>query len=242
VFAINADGTGFTNLHSFAAGNNNSSGNFANADGANPYGGLILSGNILYGTAYDGRTNGFGTVYAINADGTGFTNLYDFTGGYDGANPYNDLTISGNTLYGTAIDGGTSGDGTVFAIKTDGTGFTNLYAFTGGNDGSGPNAVTFSHNNLYGTAFYGGNDGNGTMFSISFAPQLTIIPSGADVILTWPTNIAGFDFTGFTLQATTNLDSPANWSTNSPGPVVVNGQNTVTNSISGTQMFFRLIQ
>jgi len=66
-------------------------------------------------------------------------------------------------------------------------------------------------------------------------PQLTITPSGADVILTWPTNAAGF-----TLQSTTNLVSPAVWTTNSPAPVVVNGQNTVTNPISSSQQFFRL--
>jgi hypothetical protein len=66
---------------------------------------------------------------------------------------------------------------------------------------------------------------------------VTITPSGANVILTWPTN-----FTGFTLQSATNLASPAAWTTNSPTPVVVNGQNTVTNPISGTQQFFRLSQ
>jgi hypothetical protein len=43
-------------------------------------------------------------------------------------------------------------------------------------------------------------------------------------------------------QSTTNLGSPAVWTTNSLVPVVVNGQNTVTNPISGTQQFFRLIQ
>jgi len=71
----------------------------------------------------------------------------------------------------------------------------------------------------------------------SFAPLLTLIPQGANVILTWPTNAAGF-----TLQSTTNLVSAADWSTNSPAPVVIAGQNTVTNPITGAQMFFRLSQ
>jgi hypothetical protein len=65
-------------------------------------------------------------------------------------------------------------------------------------------------------------------------PQLAIILSGTNVVLTW-TNTA----TGFTLQYTTNL-SPATWGTNLPTPVVVNGQNTVTNAISGTHRFYRL--
>jgi hypothetical protein len=79
--------------------------------------------------------------------------------------------------------------------------------------------------------------GCGTIFSILVQPQLTITPSGANVVLTWPTN-----GTGFTLQSTTNLFSPAVWNAISSGPVVVNGQNTVTNPISGTQQFYRLAQ
>jgi hypothetical protein len=62
------------------------------------------------------------------------------------------------------------------------------------------------------------------------------------MILTWPTNYAGFSYSGYALQSTTNLGSSAVWATNSLAPVVVNGQNTVTNPISGTQQFFRLSQ
>jgi len=67
--------------------------------------------------------------------------------------------------------------------------------------------------------------------------QLTIIPSSENVILTWSTNAVGF-----TLQSTTNLDSPADWRTNSPAPFLSNGQNTVTNPIWGPRQFYRLSQ
>src|SRR5665213_367316 len=249
VFAVNTDGTGFTNLHSFMAMSTNSSGNYTNSDGAIPEAGLILSGNTLYGTADTGGSSGNGTVFAVNTDGTGFTNLHSFTatpprpGPYvngDGANPYAGLILSGNTLYGTAVQGGSSGYGTVFAVNTDGTGFTNLYSFTDGSDGAYPYAgLILSGNTLYGAAFRGGSSGNGTVFSLSLPPppQLTIIPSGANVILTWPTNAAGF-----TLQSTTNLVAPAVWSIVSPGPVIVNGQFAVTNAITGTQQFYQLSQ
>jgi len=70
-------------------------------------------------------------------------------------------------------------------------------------------------------------------------PQLTIIHSAANVILTWLTNAAGLTFT---LQSTTNLVSPAGWTTVSPAAAVVNGQNAVTNPISGAQKFYRLSQ
>ena len=67
--------------------------------------------------------------------------------------------------------------------------------------------------------------------------NLTIIRSATNVILMWPTNA-----TGFILQSTTNLVSPAVWTTIVPEPVVVNGNNTVTNPISGSQNFYRLSQ
>jgi hypothetical protein len=68
-------------------------------------------------------------------------------------------------------------------------------------------------------------------------PTLSLVRSGANLIFTWPTNA-----TGFTLQSTTNLVSPVVWTTNSPAPIVVNGQNTVTNLILGPQKFYSLIQ
>ena len=158
VFKINIDGTHFASLHSFTG----------NGDGGSPVAGLILSGNTLYGTTEAGGQSGDGTVFAINTDGTGFTNLYSFTGGNDGANPQAGLILSANTLYGTAPSGGNSGYGTVFAINTDGTGFTNLYSFTGGNDGSAPNAgLLLSGNTLYGTAYGGGSSGNGAIFEVN---------------------------------------------------------------------------
>jgi uncharacterized repeat protein (TIGR03803 family) len=237
VFAVNTDGMGFTTLYTFTGG----------SDGGWPRRApLILSGNTLYGTTYEGGSgrgsSGKGTVFAVNTNGTGFTVLHSFFGSSDGANPFAGLTLSGNTLYGMANLGGSRGMGTLFAVNTDGTGFTNLYNFNGSRDGANPyGGLILSGNTLYGTAYGGGSSGNGTVFSLSFPPQLTIIPSETNLILTWPTNYAGFDYTGYTLEFTTNLVSPV-WATNSPAPVVVNGQNVVTNTISGTQQFYRLSQ
>ena len=79
VFALKTDGTGITNLHDFAASSINSSGVFTNSDGGRPKAGLLLSGNVLYGTASIGGSSGAGTVFAVNTNGTGFTNLHSFT-------------------------------------------------------------------------------------------------------------------------------------------------------------------
>ncbi len=72
---------------------------------------------------------------------------------------------------------------------------------------------------------------------LSSPAQLTIIPSGTNVILSWPTNAVGF-----TLQSTTNPSAAAVWTTNSPAPVVIGGQNVIINPISGPQQFYRLRQ
>lgn len=233
VFRLNTDGTGFRTLHIFTATPDPL---HHNLDGAGPYRGLILSGNTLYGATARGGSSGYGTVFAVNTDGTGFTAMHSFNGLSDGLNPGN-LILSGNTLYGTSGGGGGTGHGNVFAVNTDGAGFTIVYSFTA-ND---PLALILSGNTLYGAAGEGGSTGNGgTVFSISLPvnpPQLAITPSGGNAILAWATNAIAF-----TLQSTTNLGSSAIWTSNLPAPVVVNGQNTVTNPISGTQQFFRLSQ
>ena len=73
----------FTNLYSFTN-------YFRNATA--PVGGLILSGSTLYGTTLGGGTHGDGMVFAVNTDGTDFTNLHSFNGN-DGANPEAELIL-----------------------------------------------------------------------------------------------------------------------------------------------------
>jgi uncharacterized repeat protein (TIGR03803 family) len=108
----------FRVLHTFADG----------TDGRGPHADLILSGNTLYGTTVSGGSNGSGTVFKINADGSGYAILHNCTVPR-GVNPFSPLILSNSTLYGTTRGGGTFGWGTVFALNTNGTGFTNLYHF-----------------------------------------------------------------------------------------------------------------
>src|SRR6266436_4853713 len=76
----------FTVLHSFTF-----------AGGSQPYAGLIISSNTLYGTTINGGTWGLGTVFAVNTDGTGFTNLHSFGTGSLGGEPYAGVILSGDT-------------------------------------------------------------------------------------------------------------------------------------------------
>ncbi len=172
VFAVNTDASGFTNLHSFTA-LTGSTFPHTNSDGAHSQAGLVLSGNTLFGTTLQGGVAGYGTVFAVNTDGSGFTNLHVFTApsgpsltNSDGANPYAGLILSGNTLYGTASQGGSAGYGAVFAISTDGSDFTNLYSFSGVAGEFPQGALVLSGNTLYGTT-ESGLDIAGTVFRVN---------------------------------------------------------------------------
>jgi uncharacterized repeat protein (TIGR03803 family) len=157
IFAVETDGTRFTNLYIFST---------ANGFFINPNGGLILYSNTLYGTTENGGISNAGTVFKINTDSSGFTNIYNFTGGSDGKTPFAGLVLSATKLYGTTEGGGISNAGTVFKINADGSGFTNLYSFSGGADGAFPlDNLTLSGNTLYGTTSRGGS-GQGTVFAI----------------------------------------------------------------------------
>src|SRR5437879_1367844 len=104
---------------------------------------------------------GLGLIHAGRVTAQTFTTLHTFTNRFsDGGWPKAGLVLSGNTLYGTTESGGSTGDGSVFALNTDGTGFTTLYNFTAApgyphinSDGIEPIAgLTLSASTLYGTA------------------------------------------------------------------------------------------
>lgn len=166
-------------------------------DGYSPFGGLLLaSDGKLYGTTSLGAANQAGTtgtVFRLAPDGTGFTVLYRFQstttsnsiGGpvnTDGANPEAELVEgSDGYLYGVARTGGPNGNGTVFKLGKDGTGFTVLHAFGATTseatvtpptnaDGIGPLGalVQAPDGYLYGTTSRGGTTGYGTIFRIRF--------------------------------------------------------------------------
>src|SRR5439155_5620991 len=116
---------------------------------------LILSGNVLYGTANGGGRWGNGTVFALSTDGSNFATLHKFTDDNgtlmngDGKAPLV-LISSGSALYGTTMFGGSLGFGTVFRLSADGSGFRTLhtFAFT---DSYAQSALLVSGNTLYGT-------------------------------------------------------------------------------------------
>ncbi len=144
------------------------------ADGANPgYGDLTFHRGHIFGTTFFGGNNAQGVVYKLTANNGNWTEstLYRFTGGNDGENPYSRVIFDkAGKLYGTAYAGGAHGYGTVFQLRSSGSGWkeNTLHAFQSSSDGGNPfGGVVFDNaGNLYGATSGGGPGGGGTAYEL----------------------------------------------------------------------------
>ncbi len=161
VYSINTDGSGFAVLHNFA-------GYLGLTEPGVPMSGLTLVSTKLYGSTYYGGSNHVGTIFSMNLDGSAFTVLHQLgTEPIDATDPSaSPLTLVGNQLSGAYRGGGTNlgygqfiGQGLLFHMNLDGSGFTPLHVFTGAPaDGDGPwDGLTLAGNTLYGCTSFGGS-------------------------------------------------------------------------------------
>ena len=101
------------------------------------------------------------------------SNLYSFTGSFDGGYPVCALALdNASNLYGVTTVGGTgfspAGAGTVFSIVATNDHFSVVTAFPGTNDGQGLSALLFDTNGVfYGVSQRGGTNNVGNVFSIT---------------------------------------------------------------------------
>jgi len=163
VFSLHKDGTSFTVLKRFFYTST------VRTNGAAPLARLVEGTNgVLYGTTSAGGTNGTGTLFALNKDGTGFQTLYHFgtNNAPDGRIPMGDILLaSDGLLYGSTFDGGTNGSGTVFRIGQDGSGYA-ILANLLSPQGPAAGLVESTNGMLYGTTLLGGDSGEGTVFAL----------------------------------------------------------------------------
>ncbi len=171
VFKVARDGTGLTIVRHFSGP----------ADGRAPYGGVLEGKDgLIYGTTYGGGNYGFGTLFRMTNDGSGFTVMRHFGQSFaDGKYPKGRLFDSSDGfIYGTTTEGGTSesgnvtGSGMVFRVLRNGSSYQPLYNFTAvGNDGQSPEAGVIQYGPepgaVYGTTPYGGTNGNGVVFRVA---------------------------------------------------------------------------
>jgi uncharacterized repeat protein (TIGR03803 family) len=169
VFKVTPTGTE-TVVYSFAGG----------ADGSHPIAGLVRdnkTGNLYGTTVYGGATN-TGTVFVLSPSTGVETVIYSFKGGLDGANPYSSVVRAGTTIFGTTMNGGQFGYGTVFKLTAAGK-ETILHNFNSAFptlDGSYPyGSLVLYKGILYGTTTLGGLGNLGTVFAITKTGSYTVL-------------------------------------------------------------------
>jgi len=141
IFVINRNGSGFKQIWNFY-----DTGVAFHANGENPTGSLIINGNKLYGMTEQGGANGYGLVFSINTDGSGYKDLWDFNdtanyaGNSNGEYPYGGLVLLRGRLYGMTNRGGyhSSYLGLIFSVDTAGGGFKDMLDFSQTLNGGNP--------------------------------------------------------------------------------------------------------
>jgi uncharacterized repeat protein (TIGR03803 family) len=158
-----------TTLHSFYGGSN----------GAYPTGGVILGApGKFFGVTAGGGAYSEGTVFELTRPSAlQVIVLYNFQEeSNQGTSPNSLIRDQAGNLYGTTLNGGINGLGTVFELSPGYDGswtYQEIFTFTyGGNYaqyGAYPyGALTMDRaGNLYGTTFEGGEYGNGTVFELT---------------------------------------------------------------------------
>jgi uncharacterized repeat protein (TIGR03803 family) len=167
-FHINPDGSGYTIDHLFTG---------AKTDGSDPLNNsMTLDGTVLYGTTLTGGQHNNGTIFSINDDGTGYSELFSFAKSAQvnpGDQPYSCLALSNGVLYGMTSEGGGKGGpvgfGTIFSFDPETATYTKLHSFNrdGGRDPHGQPIFDPTGSTIYGMTREGGKKNVGVIFSFT---------------------------------------------------------------------------
>ncbi|HTW31209.1 MAG TPA: choice-of-anchor tandem repeat GloVer-containing protein [Candidatus Sulfotelmatobacter sp.] len=133
---------------------------------------LGTNGDLYTNFVYD--RDGCGEVDQTTPAGT-YTVLATLCG-TDGSLPYSaPIQAASGIFYGTASEGGTDNEGTIYSMTSSGT-VTLLHSFVG-TDGSYPYAqlVVGSDGNLYGGTSSGGTNNDGVLFKITPQGTYTVL-------------------------------------------------------------------
>jgi uncharacterized repeat protein (TIGR03803 family) len=164
VFRLNRNGTGFAIVRNFTTNVN---------EGAYPMNSVIeASDGRLYGRTCSGGTNDANSIFRLNKDGSAYRLLHSFTGNlqFQGDSFSGLIEGSDGLIYGTTYFEGATGEGSVFRISKDGSGFQSLHDFAdSATDGGFPFGCVQEGSDgvLYGTTSEGGPDDEGTLYRIN---------------------------------------------------------------------------
>lgn len=122
----------------------------------------------IWGITSTGGAGNAGTLFRMNADGTGYTKMSEFSAELQGAvtNYNNPIIASDGNLYGTLANGGKYGSGVIYKYDLTNNTYTVVYNFQDLN-GTTPWSELFEHTDgkFYGTTSSGGTYNLGVLFS-----------------------------------------------------------------------------
>ena len=172
----NGKGYDYTVIHDFCQQANCT-------DGTDPESAVVedVSGN-LYGVARQGGANGMGVLFKLAHDGDSwtYTVLHSFCarpGCADGTHPATSLSYAGKAsgaswdgvspLFGTASQGGGHGNGTVFALTPNGSGFKYQVIYGMKTEEYASSVLVDPQGNVVVAASLGAKHGAGSIFQLA---------------------------------------------------------------------------
>ncbi len=168
IFHVAPNGSGYTIDHLFTG---------TKPDGSEPlHNAMTLNGSVLYGTTLIGGQHDNGTIFSINDDGTGYSELYSFDKSAlknNGDMPASTFALSGGgVLFGMTSEGGhingPVGNGTIFSFDPSTSSYIRLHSFGGIKGGSDPHGQPIFDPTgaiLYGMTQTGGKHNVGIVYS-----------------------------------------------------------------------------
>lgn len=121
----------------------------------------------LWGMTTFGGASNSGSIFKINADGTGFNSLYSFDAN-SGYVPRGSLCLAPNgKLYGTTNGGGSQSVGTLFCFNPSGNIFTKIVDFNYTNGAYPWGSFTLASDGFLYSTSYGGTGGNGNIYRVN---------------------------------------------------------------------------
>jgi uncharacterized delta-60 repeat protein len=181
IFKYDIVSRSYSVLHNFAGGS---------GDSGKPNGSVVLStdGTTLYGTTHGDDAWGggeHGIIYKMNLDGSGFQQLYEFSGGAAGATPMHTPLLVNGALYGMTAYGGAENYGLIYRFQVADAAITQK---------------NFSVTNFFSPVF---TSGTGISISENSTTAATVTASDADTPTLTYSIIGGVDEALFAINSST---------------------------------------
>jgi trimeric autotransporter adhesin len=199
---------------------------------------LAVSGSDLYAGGQFDTAGGVSANYVAKWNGSNWSSLGSGISGYF---PYGNvyvhaLAVSGSDLYVGGLFTTAGGGSANYIAKWNGSAWSSL----GSGMNSGVYALAVSGNDLYAGgdfAIAGGKvSGYAAHAKIGvFLPRLSILRSAGGMVLSWPSDSAGF-----VLEQTSALANSPGWTTNAANLLDDNTNKSVTVPATKPHQFFRL--